>query len=58
MKARRFLRSDGAVAVGLGMEATGLLLTFGTAAPVLGVGLVIAAVLLLAATLMTGGDPR
>ena len=58
MKARRFLHSDSAVAAGLGMEATGLLLTFGTVAPALVVGLVIAAVLLLIAVLATGGEPR
>lgn len=58
MKARRFLHSDSAVAVGLGMEATGLLLAFGTVAPALGVGLVIASVLLLIAVLATGGEPR
>lgn len=56
MKARRFLHSDSAVAAGLGMEATGLLLALGTVAPALGVGLVIAAILLLTASLMAGGD--
>lgn len=56
MKARRFLHSDGAVAAGLGMEATGLLLALGTVATALGVGLVIAAILLLTASLMAGGD--
>lgn len=58
MKARRFLHSDSAVAAGLGMEATGLLLALGTVATALGVGLVIAAILLLIAVLATGGDER
>jgi len=58
MKARHFLHSDSAVAAGLGMEATGLLLALGTVATALGVGLVIAAILLLIAVLATGGDER
>lgn len=56
MNARKFLHSDGAIATGLSMEFVGLLLALGTVAPALGVGLAVAGVLLLAATLMTGGD--
>lgn len=56
MKARHFLHSDGAIATGLSLEAVGMLLALGAACPALGVGLAVAGVILLAATLTTGGE--